>query len=341
MSNQLYPYELLERLGSFWQLCFKSDRKAQNYLKKRGVTLEVADKFGLGYSNWSSSPRPAVCSKTIKEEVELYRALGLESKNGGDKFHNRIMVPFQNLEGELVGFSGRLIENYSGDDPRSRIHKYLRTRFTEGQNKDVAPLLWHGSRGAIDESKEMIVVEGIFDALTLQSAGFRNAVAIQGSDTQIDGCFFAEQATKGVKVVMMFDADKAGERARLACLSKIVPELVGEAEFFYANIPYGFKDVGEVFEKKKDAGTELVQKEIFKAGTIQDEVARYIGGDEIPVEERAKAFSHLSLIIQSVDSHNTAVIKMEETIREKLGIDLSQIRPIPGKETGMDLDVGR
>lgn len=326
--------DLLERLESFWNNSLKSDRAAQNYLKSRGVTFEMVEKFKLGFSNWHNPPRPKICSITDEKEVALYRDLGFESKNGRDKFHQRIMVPFQDMDGKIVGFTGRAINS----ELPNHIPKYMRTRFTEKQSSDVAPLLLHGSRGAIDESKSLLVVEGVFDALVLQSVGFRNTVALQGSETQINGRFFADEAKRGIKIVFMFDRDKGGDKGRFACLEKIIPEIQGDEEFFYANVPEKYQDPAEVIEKKKAEGAELIQNEIYAALSIEEEITKYFGGDDTPVEQKSIVFARLSRIIESTNENNKAVHKIINTVKNCVGIDLSEVKEMPGNETDIDYE---
>ena len=142
-------------------------------------------------------------------DLDTLDKLGLINKVGTniyDTFINRIMIPIENLKGEIVGFTGRIFN----DDNTA---KYLNTKETDIFKKSGLLFNYHNAKNYIREKQSVIVVEGNMDAIKLSSKGFKNVVALMGvalSNEQID-------ILKRLKatVILMLDNDKAGLDATL------------------------------------------------------------------------------------------------------------------------------
>ena len=183
--------------------------KAREYLLKRGINETIIKEFKLGYSG-SSKDTFYKLATNKGWDIETLNKLGLINKvneNVYDTFINRIVIPIENLKGEVVGFTGRI---FNGEDNTA---KYLNTKETEIFKKSSLLFNYHNAKNYIRDRKSVIVVEGNMDAIKMSAKGFKNVVALMGvalSNEQID-------ILKRLKVpvILMLDNDNAGEEATI------------------------------------------------------------------------------------------------------------------------------
>lgn len=183
--------------------------KAREYLLKRGINETIIKEFKLGYSG-SSKDTFYKLATNKGWDTETLNKLGLINKvneNVYDTFINRVVIPIENLKGEVVGFTGRI---FNGEDNTA---KYLNTKETEIFKKSSLLFNYHNAKNYIRDRKSVIVVEGNMDAIKMSAKGFKNVVALMGvalSKEQID-------ILKRLKVpvILMLDNDNAGEEATI------------------------------------------------------------------------------------------------------------------------------
>lgn len=183
--------------------------KARDYLLKRGINETIIKEFKLGYSG-SSKDTFYKLATNKGWDIETLNKLGLINKvneNVYDTFINRVVIPIENLKGEVVGFTGRI---FNGEDNTA---KYLNTKETEIFKKSSLLFNYHNAKNYIRDRKSVIVVEGNMDAIKMSAKGFKNVVALMGvalSNEQID-------ILKRLKVpvILMLDNDNAGEEATI------------------------------------------------------------------------------------------------------------------------------
>jgi len=182
------------------------------YLKGRGVSGEVAAKFGLGYApdGWDSL-RAVFDDYEISALVEAGLVIDKSDEDGAqrmgrkryDRFRDRVMFPIRNIKGQVIGFGGRVMDD---GEP-----KYL--------NSPETPLFQKGSelyglfeaRQAIREAGYVLVTEGYMDVVALAQLGFPQAVATLG--TACTPIHVQKLLRQTDQVVFSFDGDKAGRRA--------------------------------------------------------------------------------------------------------------------------------
>lgn len=158
-------------------LKFRLDKLEKNhpYLAERGLTPETIEEFGLGY-----------CSKGMMAE--------------------RIAIPIQNVEGEVVAYAGR----WPGEPPEG-TPKY---KLPQGFRKSLELFNFHR---AIREpaEKPLVIVEGFFDAIKLHQHGYRKVVALMGSTmSPAQEELIREHTDRHSHIVVMFDEDEAGKFGR-------------------------------------------------------------------------------------------------------------------------------
>jgi len=189
---------------------------ARKYLKQRGITGEIAKRWQLGYApdewdafgSWARGQgydaRDLITSGLIKTRDDN-KTSNLNPRTSYDRFRGRIMFPICNDVGEVIAFSGRLLEVAEG------AAKYLNSPETPLFRKGNVLFGLHKSKRALIEANCAIVCEGQLDLISLFEAGITNVVAPQGTA-------FTENQARILKrfadeVVLCFDSDAAGAKA--------------------------------------------------------------------------------------------------------------------------------
>lgn len=189
---------------------------ARKYLKERGITAEIAKHWQLGYApdewdafgSWARAQgynaRDLIISGLAKTRDDADRA-SVESSRAYDRFRGRIIFPICNDVGEVIAFSGRLLEDAEG------AAKYLNSPETPLFRKGSVLFGLHKTKRALIEANCAVVCEGQLDLISLFEAGITNVVAPQGTA-------FTENQARVLKrfvneVVLCFDADTAGQKA--------------------------------------------------------------------------------------------------------------------------------
>jgi len=207
---------LAQKFFNYMLIDSTKGEKALEYLKKRGVSNEIIAEFGLGYSldEWDSLSKFMTKRKVSVSDLEKVGLISPRQGNASgyyDRFRGRIIFPIYNLNGLVIGFGGRII------DDSIKGPKYLNSPETKIFQKSK---LLYGMNLARDEIRRkdlVILVEGYMDVIATHQNGVKNTVASLGT------AFTAEQA-KILKrytdnVVIAYDADEAGQEASLRGLS--------------------------------------------------------------------------------------------------------------------------
>lgn len=178
-------------------------------INKRRLKPETIKKYGMGFApnSWSEL-KSHMLSEGFTEDELLKGSLITNSRNNSkntfDFFVNRAMFPFFDLAGHIVGFGGRAL---SPDDKR----KYLNSRDTAVYNKERYLFSMNFAKNACVKDKQILLCEGNLDVISLNQAGFENAVASCGTA-------LTPQQVKIISnyadsVVICYDSDEAGQKA--------------------------------------------------------------------------------------------------------------------------------
>jgi len=208
----------LESAVGFYKKQLKSAPHAIDYLKKRGLSGEIAKKFGLGYSpnEWQGLAQvfPQYQDATLVEAglvIENKETQGQEKRY--DRFRDRIMFPIRNIKGECIGFGGRVM----GDG----TPKYLNSPETAVFSKGRELYGLFEARASIKESGFAVVTEGYMDVVALAQLGFSQAVATLGTACTNEHVQKLFRFTD--TIVFGFDGDSAGRRAAKKALEVSLP----------------------------------------------------------------------------------------------------------------------
>ncbi len=218
-ARSLALSEAMTQTCDFYRLQLRSSERAKNYLKGRGLTGEVAARFGLGYApdGWDSL-RSVFPDYELDALVEAGLVIDRSEEAGGgrkryDRFRDRVMFPIRNVKGQVIAFGGRILDV---GEP-----KYL--------NSPETPLFQKGSelyglfeaRQAIREAGYVLVTEGYMDVVALAQWGFPQAVATLG--TACTAIHVQKLLRQTDTVVFSFDGDAAGRRAARRALDASLP----------------------------------------------------------------------------------------------------------------------
>lgn len=205
-----------ESAALFHRFLMKDPRAqpAHEYMKKRKLTSAIAEEFMIGYApeQWDFILNWAKGRSFPVEKLELAGLVVRKTEGGSanpvyDRFRNRIMFPIRNEQGRVVGFSGRTLLQ----DPKAA--KYVNSPETPIFRKSHLLYALDKARRDIVEKREAIVCEGQIDVIRCHQAGFKTAVAAQGTAFTEDHARILRRYADGV--VLVFDSDDAGRNAAL------------------------------------------------------------------------------------------------------------------------------
>ncbi len=229
---------LLEVLGQadrFYRRMLREHPQAHeaiDYLKRRGLSGEIAADFGLGFApdGWDNLLKAA--GTTEDARAALLAAGLLVKKDGGgyyDRFRHRVMFPIQDHRGRLIGFGGRVLDQ---GEP-----KYLNSPETPLFHKGRELYGLYRARDALKRTGRALVVEGYMDVVALAQYGLDFAVATLGTATTRD---HLERLFRYVpEVVFCFDGDRAGREAAWRALENGLPVLHEGRQVSFLFLPEG------------------------------------------------------------------------------------------------------
>lgn len=208
-------YKLYELVNKFYQNNLKSiyGKSATEYLHKRKITDDIIKEFEIGLSLNDNSISKLLTNKgySIEQQIEI-GICGNKDDYIYDIFRNRIMFPLYDLQGNVVGFSGRI---YNGEDE----NKYVNSKESVIFKKGTLLYNYHRAVEYAREKKQIIIVEGFMDVIRLHSVGIKNVVATMGTAITKEHANLIMKLSKNV--ILCFDGDKAGEKATLSALQAL------------------------------------------------------------------------------------------------------------------------
>ncbi len=244
--------DVLEKAGESYREHLKTSPWAIAYLKGRGLSGQIAKRFGLGYApeGWRS-----LASVFAKYDDPLLVESGLvivneEDDKRYDRFRDRIMFPIRNIKGECIGFGGRVI----GDG----TPKYLNSPETPVFHKGRELYGLYEAREALHSAGYVLVTEGYMDVVALAQLGFANAVATLGTACTPDHVQKLFRFTDSV--VFSFDGDGAGRRAARKALDGALPYATDTRSIKFLFLPAEHDPDSYVREFGQDAFAEQIRQ---------------------------------------------------------------------------------
>lgn len=183
---------------------------ARAYMQRRGLNIDVAKRWQIGYApnSWNHLSRWAKAAGFLHEELLESGLVILRNEHEGDyydRFRDRLMFPIRNDVGEVIAFSGRVL------DPNASGGKYVNSPETSIFSKGHILFGFDRTKRAVAKAGVAIILEGQIDLITCFEAGIENVVAPQG--TALTERHAALLRRFAEEVLLFFDADRAGEKA--------------------------------------------------------------------------------------------------------------------------------
>lgn len=188
--------------------------EAKEYLYKRSISDELITEFQIGLAIKQRDLLTRLLLKKEFNEADLIKSgLVIRSEYGlNDIYYNRIMFPLYDLNGRVVGYSGRI---YNGND----TSKYINTKETEIFKKGELLYNYHRAKDECRNVGQVIIMEGFMDVIRAYSIGVKNVVATMGTAVTKNQALIIKRMAK--EVILLFDGDSAGSKATMACATEL------------------------------------------------------------------------------------------------------------------------
>ncbi|MBD8529920.1 MULTISPECIES: DNA primase [unclassified Massilia] len=263
--------EALSQACDYYRAQLKTASNAISYLKNRGLTGEVAARFGMGYapSGWDNL-RTVFSDYDMLALVESGLVIDKVDEDGSnkkryDRFRERIMFPIRNIKGQVIGFGGRVLD--SGEP------KYLNSPETPLFQKGLELYGLFEARQAIRDAGYVLVTEGYMDVVALAQLGFPQAVATLG--TACTSTHVQKLLRQTDNVIFSFDGDKAGRRAARRALEACLPQVSDNKTIQFLFLPEKHDPDSFV----REFGADAFAQEINDAMPLSQFLLREVTGE--------------------------------------------------------------
>ena len=336
LKKESVLYDIYNLTNKLYQLNLNTTKgiTAKEYLKNRGINDETIKEFGIGLSLIKGNIYEALVKKRF-DNKDILKS-GLATENGYDLYRNRIMFPLWDLNGKVVGFSGRI---FNGED----APKYINSRETEIFKKGELLYNYHRARNECRRKNEVIIMEGFMDVISAYTHGITNVVAAMGTAITSSNAHLISRMAKNI--ILCFDGDDAGIMAANACTNELLkldvfPSIVvldktkgkdpdeyiknNGVEAFKEKLshPLSVMEFKEFYNKRGiDMGdstskAEYVKKMITEIDNIKDPVLR-----EVTI---SKLSDETNLGVDFLKSQLKTEAKEEKQIEEKKEVNLQK-----------------
>jgi len=232
-------------------------QRAREYLLERGLTLEIVDRFQLGYapSSWSWLVDKAVAQGISVDALEKVGVLGVSEKGTRyDRFRDRLIFPIYDPQSRPIALGGRILPGGPSD-----VAKYINCSETRLYHKNQTLYGLNHARERITKSRVALVMEGYTDVMMAHQHGIDNAVACCGTALTENHIRLLKRYCD--TVVLVLDGDEAGRRRTQEVLELFLveemdlriltlPEELDPCDFL---VRYGGEPMRELIDKSVDA----------------------------------------------------------------------------------------
>jgi len=205
---------------------------AREYLKRRGIDADVAQRFGLGLAPDNRTALKRALGKLGEDRlVETGMLIQPDEgeKESYDRFRGRLMIPIRDPRGRVIGFGGRIL----GQGEPKYLNSPQTVLFDKGRTLYNLDRAGPASRTA----KRLIVVEGYMDVIGLDRAGIAEAVAPNGTaltEGQLERLWRLDPSP-----ILCFDGDNAGKKAAIRAATRALPLLRPDRTLRFVELPAG------------------------------------------------------------------------------------------------------
>ena len=282
-------FGVLLQAAQFYRARLKDAPHAVDYLKGRGLSGDIAKRFGIGYApdGWQGL---AAAFPDYNAKALVAAGLVKHSEEGKryDVFRDRIMFPIVDVRGNVIGFGGRVL----GDSEP----KYLNSPETPVFEKGRELYGLYQARRAIRDAGRVVVVEGYMDVVALAQSEVGYAVATLGTATT--PMHVQKLLRQADEIVFCFDGDDAGRRAAWRALENSLGQLVDGKQVRFLFLPQGEDPDTYVRGQGKAAFEALLSGAVPLSQFLLDELASRV--DRSTAEGRAKLLQEAKPLVKQV-----------------------------------------
>ena len=344
--------EALELATKYYQFALSKSKKVCEYVfYKRNLNRKTVEEFRIGYAPASGKALKTFLKSRGYTEKELDTA-GLLNRFGGDMFRGRMMVPFIDTDGKIIGYTARIVENQQSassadalltqrmsntsrsatpasshltNSQQSFGPKYLNTPDTILFNKSRFIFGLYQAKEAIRRSGFVVIVEGNMDVISSHQAGVKEAVATSGTAMTENHLKILSRLTGDIRLA--YDGDEAGVRAAERAI-----RMAGDLgiELTVISDYQGAKDPDELIQR----GAELWQKAVEeRKPAVEWLLDKYEEKVDLSTGFGKKEYSTLALGLLEYVKDKIERAHYEEIVAKRLGVSREDLR-----EKGEDLE---
>lgn len=316
-KKKLRAKEALSLATKFYQACLVRNREVCEYVfYKRNLNRKTVAEFKIGYSPASGKALLDVLKKRGFSKNEL-EAAGLLNRFGSDMFRDRMMVPFIDTTGNIIGFTARVIQK---GEP-----KYLNTQDTLLFNKSRFIFGLHNAKEAIRRNNFVVIVEGNMDVISSHQAGVREAVATSGTAMTEQQIKALANLTTDIRLA--YDGDEAGVRATERAIM-----MAGDLGIDLTVISnyHGAKDPDELIQKDPLLWQQAVNERVPAIDWLLNKYEENLNLRSAP---DIRKYSDIALKLLSYIKDEVERAKYEDKVAKKIAIPVEILR-----EKGMRLE---
>ncbi|MEZ8082181.1 DNA primase [Enterovibrio norvegicus] len=305
-------YQMMGQIAQFYQSSLRTEagHVAIDYLKGRGLSGEIVQKFGVGFvaDEWDQV-RTRFGKDNESQKALVSTGMLIENDNGRryDRFRGRVMFPIRDRRGRVIGFGGRVLDDGTP--------KYLNSPETPIFHKGRELYGLYEALQAHREPKQLMVVEGYMDVVALAQFGVDYAVASLGTATTAEHMQTLFRQTSNV--ICCYDGDRAGREAAWRAMEQALPHLNDGRQLKFMFLPDGedpdsmVRKIGkDAFEADLAAAMSLSE---FLFSTLMEQV------DSSSQEGKAKLTTLAVPLIDKVPG-GTLRLYLRNILGQKLGL---------------------
>lgn len=309
-KKKLRAKEALSLATKYYQACLVRNREVCEYVfYKRNLNRSTVADFKIGYSPASGKALLEVLKKRGFTNTELETA-GLLNQYGSDMFKNRMMIPFIDTTGNVIGFTARIIGKGAP--------KYLNTSDTLLFYKSRFIFGLYNAKEAIRRSGFVVIVEGNMDVISSHQAGVKEAVATSGTAMTEQHLKALSNLTTDIRLA--YDGDEAGVRATERAIM-----MAGDLGIDLTVISnyHGAKDPDELIQKDPKLWQAAVNERVPAVDWLLNKYEENLNLREAP---DVRKYTDVALKLLSYVKDEIERAKYEEKVAKKIDLPVEILR---------------
>ena len=294
----------------YYQACLIRNKPVCEYVfYKRNLNRTTVSEFKIGYSPASGKALLEVLKKRGFKTSELNDA-GLLNQYGSDMFRDRMMVPFIDTNGNVIGYTARILGK---GEP-----KYLNTPETILFNKSRFIFGLYHAKESIRRNGYVVIVEGNMDVISSHQAGVKEAVATSGTAMTEQHLKILSNLTSDIRLA--YDGDEAGIKATERAIM-----LAGDLGINLTVISdyHGAKDPDELIQKDPKLWQQAVEKSVPAVDWLLNKYEENLNLRTAPGK---KQYSDVALKLLSYVQDEVERASYEKKVAKKLDVDVEVLR---------------